>query len=373
MQLVPQRIGASKSLDDAAQLLSSVHQALLHDRPPTIDGPLYFQAIKSLRVSLGKPHECYSAETLAATATLYFLEAIFGSDWNFIHHAGGVARMLEIRGPLKAEAGFESLLVGRLRSIAVSVMVLFRFSSTENYKVSRAVQMGVPCFLADEPWRSTIENARPQSLVFDLYRRLLLLMVDWSEFAIQVRKFRVGGLSEEAVFRLRLRILQAQTSINALGVAIDEHASKGQVEEVVSIRQDPFSDTVFEFKDFYFSVVLVLHANYALAIHRMLIVLSSEEITQGDTASVSDLVNRICKSYEYAWKRRPFGSPQIMGPLVIAYSVAETEAMQTWILKALNELDSNPNPEQPKYPAESISYMADVMTGLNPPFLPPQP
>jgi hypothetical protein len=74
MNQVPQRMGHSKSLDHAAELMASVHQALLHDQTPSISGELYIRAIKSLRTSLESPEECYSAETLAATAILYYLE-----------------------------------------------------------------------------------------------------------------------------------------------------------------------------------------------------------------------------------------------------------------------------------------------------------
>lgn len=77
LTLVPQRLGLSAALDHSARLMASVHTAMLYDRCPStwIDAGAYLQAIESLRKALADPVECYSVETLSATAILYYLEA----------------------------------------------------------------------------------------------------------------------------------------------------------------------------------------------------------------------------------------------------------------------------------------------------------
>jgi hypothetical protein len=76
LTLVPQRMGLSAALDYSAGLMTSVHAAMLHDRRRStwINAEAYLQAIKSLRQALEDPIECYSVETLSATAILYYIE-----------------------------------------------------------------------------------------------------------------------------------------------------------------------------------------------------------------------------------------------------------------------------------------------------------
>ena len=76
LTLVPQRLGLSAALDHSAGLMASVHAAMLHNRCPStwMDAGAYLQAIQSLRQALADPIECYSVETLSATAILYYIE-----------------------------------------------------------------------------------------------------------------------------------------------------------------------------------------------------------------------------------------------------------------------------------------------------------
>lgn len=82
--LVPQRLGVSQALDDAAVLLSSVHSAML--RRPDLDSSMwvdtapYLQAVTSLREAVADPIKGFSVETLAATFTLYYIEVSLISD-----------------------------------------------------------------------------------------------------------------------------------------------------------------------------------------------------------------------------------------------------------------------------------------------------
>jgi hypothetical protein len=199
-------------------------------------------------------------------------------------------------------------------------------------------------------------------------------MVDWSGFAIEVRKFRASQLPREAILELRNRILNAQASLESIDTMIEKHISTtGQVKEVKSTRQDPIFDTVFEFTEFHLSVAMVFHASYALALGQMLASLPQDDTRQDCTAvgelwiQRSRLLNRLCRSYEYAWKHRPLGSSHMFGPLVIAFPLGETEEMKAWILKALNDLDAHRYLEKPRFTAESISYLSGIMTGQHAP------
>lgn len=76
LNLVPQRIGSSRALDDSVHLIVAAHDAILHVEHPSnwIDARAYDAALKSLREALMDPIQCSNSETLAAVAILYFLE-----------------------------------------------------------------------------------------------------------------------------------------------------------------------------------------------------------------------------------------------------------------------------------------------------------
>jgi hypothetical protein len=286
-----------------------------------------------------------------------------------------------MRGPLEPAVGFEGLLIGRLQGIAVSRMNCRSIQPHQLIlaKIGRAVQMGVPCFLAHEPWRTKLQISRPDSKGPNLSLPLLLLMVDWSAFAIEIRKFCAGDLPQEALLPLWRKIWQAHSSLTAMDVTIQEYfSSKKHVTEVCSQLQDSIFDTVFDFADYDFSVAQVVHACYSLTLGRMLVYLSqgvdsfrNMEIIEEVGRRRSRLLNRVCRSYEYAWKRRPLGATHMFGPLVVAFPLAEGKKAQDWILRALNELDMTCSLKNPRYTAEGISYMAGIMMGEHPPISPP--
>ncbi|KAE8446540.1 hypothetical protein EG329_011872 [Mollisiaceae sp. DMI_Dod_QoI] len=337
LTLVPQRMGLSAALDNSAALMATVHAAMLHDRSPsTWIGPeAYYQAIKSLRQALEDPIECYSVETLSATAILYYIEAIFGSpvEWNLVHHAGGVSRLLEARGPGKHKSGFEMLITRQMQGIAV------------NYETHSDTEASI--------------------------QKLLELMVSWSDLSIEFRRYLKGQLSSPASNELRQRLAKTKSRLDSINMAIEEiFSSERDITQVKSSRNDPVLETVLDFKDYTFAVMLVLHDSYELIVNRMLSILDPRNITPQVECRNEWLVTRICRSYEYAWKRRPMGAQHMYVPLTVAFLQAKTEEMRTWILQALNDLDEHRMLPTPRFTASAITYLAQVYTGETDPIVP---
>jgi hypothetical protein len=204
--------------------------------------------------------------------------------------------------------------------------------------------MGIPCFLAAEPWRSNLDTS--QSLVSNLSRQLLLLMTDWSTFSIGVREFYTASQDSVA---LQHKFSQARRSLDLINTIIEDQL-KG-VKEVKSVRSS--FETSLDFEDFHLSVVVVLHASFSLALDQMMASISGERL------SGTKWLNRICRSYDYAWNRRPLGAMHMLGPLVVAFPLAETH-LQAWILEALNDLTIY---RGESLTAAGVTYMAGIMTG----------
>lgn len=73
------------ALDHSIRLVVAIHAAMLHRRGPPywIEPSSYLVAIKSLRTALADPVKCYTAETLSATALLYYLEVSLLSNMSY--------------------------------------------------------------------------------------------------------------------------------------------------------------------------------------------------------------------------------------------------------------------------------------------------
>ena len=173
-------------------------------------------------------------------------------------------------------------------------------------KVARAVQLGVPCFLAKPPWTEFLDSYEAHAGTEALTQKLLQLMVSWSDLSIEFRRYRNGQLSVPASNELRQRPARTKTSLDSVNMAMEEvFSSERHITQVKSSRNDQLFETVLDFKDYAFAVMLALHDSYELIVNRMLSILDHRNNTLQVERRNKRLVTRICRSYEYAWKRRP--------------------------------------------------------------------
>ena len=108
---------------------------------------LYVQTLKSLRNDLAGP-EAFSLATLAATSTLSMFELVtLSTHYGWIQHAGGLARLMEARGPGKHKSQLE-------RKVFLENRVLL---------ASQAMVMRQRTFLAQEAWKSIPWEDSPET------------------------------------------------------------------------------------------------------------------------------------------------------------------------------------------------------------------
>lgn len=126
MSSIPDRIGHSAALDAALTCLVQRRVALITDEGPNTfskQGKLYAKALFSLQDALKDPLEAYSDNTLCAVVLLAQVEILGGGmpEVNYVMHAGGAAKLIEMRGPARHCSKFSKLLLASQLGPAVSL------------------------------------------------------------------------------------------------------------------------------------------------------------------------------------------------------------------------------------------------------------
>lgn len=298
------------------------------------------------------------------------------SEPNFIMHAGGVSRLLEVRGPFEQKTGLEMHMACHLWGVVVRHRVhAITPVETDKEQISRCVTIGVPCFLAASPWAELFDAYEGASEITALHQKLIKQMVHWSDLTIDIRRFRDELLSAAPIDDLKQRLSLIKACLVPIDAAVEQLFKSGaQVTLVEPFRKDQINRRVFDFADATFAVVLTMLDGFALIIDRMLqIIYQSDGMTRFGAAESWDSparrILRICQSYEYWWKRRPMGGQHMFIPLGAAFPHAETEEMRTWIVQALNELDEHRSPV-PRFSDVTVAYLAGQYTGESPAFTP---
>ena len=116
---------------------------------------IYGKALLKLNKSLQDPIEGLASDTLSATVLLTFYEMLTCTERDsWIRHAGGVARLMQLRGPNRHRTGVDR-----------EIFLASRFSL-----VVQSYQTGKPCFLSSTSWRELsreIHNSSPKQSAFD--------------------------------------------------------------------------------------------------------------------------------------------------------------------------------------------------------------
>lgn len=229
----------------------------------------------------------------------------------------------------------------------------------------------MPCFLAKPPWAGLLQQPTPSSDTEHLTQRLLQLMASWPELAIEVRRYLSGQLHDAESDTLRLRLTQISEHLSSVESQIQTLLSTGSpMKQMPSIRADDVLGVAFEFTEYTFALMLMLHASYTLIINSMTSLLDQSKVSAEIDQQSAFLVDRVCRSYEYAWNRRPMGAQYMLVPLTVAFSRTKSESTREWLLKALNELDEHRMLSKPRFTEHSVTYLAQVYTGERGPLLP---
>ena len=109
---------------------------------------IYGRALLKLNKSLQDPQEGLASDTLSATVLLTFYEMLNCTENNsWIRHAGGAARLMQVRGVARHQSDFDRAIFMACR-YAIFI---------ESY------QTGKRCFLSSAPWRKLSQEIRDSS------------------------------------------------------------------------------------------------------------------------------------------------------------------------------------------------------------------
>ncbi|KAI4150716.1 MAG: hypothetical protein LQ340_003941 [Diploschistes diacapsis] len=132
-------------------------QANLQDKVIVEGTKYYTQALASLRKDLAGP-EAFSIGTLAATSTLSMFELVtFTSHHGWIQHAGGLARLMQARGPHRHKSELERKIFLENRVLLISQGMMTRkgsFLSERSWK--------------EVPWEEAPESKDPFDYLLDI-------------------------------------------------------------------------------------------------------------------------------------------------------------------------------------------------------------
>jgi len=125
MEDVPRMLGQSACFDDSIACLVNCHGLIIRGQRPAGDFQqcnVYAKALLSLQAALTDPVESYSDLTLGAVTILGNVELFGGGSSipQYIQHAGGACKLIEMRGPFYAQSNFAKALYMTQRGQSVS-------------------------------------------------------------------------------------------------------------------------------------------------------------------------------------------------------------------------------------------------------------
>ncbi|KAF2674717.1 hypothetical protein BT63DRAFT_474443 [Microthyrium microscopicum] len=363
VSLVPQRIGTSDALDQAVKVMALAYQAIIrNDCPSTwIDPRAYARALKSLRRALTDETDCWSCETLTAVTILYYLEAILGNpnEFNAVQHAGGIVRLLEVRGPPPNPSRFETSITAHLRGPVVM----------------KAIQFGVPCFFTSPKWSSILEAEEASAATPPWAQRLIQQFLWWNELIVEVRGYLNGQLSITKIGDLQNRLSATKMILDSINEDIEEElANEEHIKSVINAKADSAFEKAFSPKSYAFSSLSMIHAGFSFAIDRMLFLTNRSNVTpcfpgvdRPWTIQKPQIFARMWQTHQYALKLRPVGASFMHLPLMLAFMHAESDETKALILDAINQINEHRLEQGQRFVAASVAYIAKLYTGEVPP------
>ncbi|EXJ68566.1 uncharacterized protein A1O5_08360 [Cladophialophora psammophila CBS 110553] len=168
---IPSRYGNVQSLSYAADcLVEGLKWSLCSNG--AVDGGtsvarLYVRVLKSLQVALGEGEESTTTETLCAAALLGTFELLdAGRSFGWMQQAGGVAQLIEYRGPDRFDEAFDkAILLAHIGPL-----------------VTQALMNGTQCFLTEEEELISSEHPVLEPTIADLIDHTLRfrgVLVSW--------------------------------------------------------------------------------------------------------------------------------------------------------------------------------------------------
>ncbi|KAF2661115.1 hypothetical protein K491DRAFT_711029 [Lophiostoma macrostomum CBS 122681] len=275
---LPKRLDTSVALDDAVSLLSNIHERMLNS--PTIDPAMewvrpsaYGKALSSLKNALGDPQEAYKVETLAASMLLLIIEDKFGSlsGFSVLHHAGGVTKLLQVRGPQTLKNDFEWNLVASIRGPVLSQSVI----------------TGVSCYLTEPRWKY-LEEFTPSTQAGCILQELLTQVTQWPGWVARMRRLHTGSLPSGEVDELRADMTRVERRLRPLFIVITEAMEESvHVTTIPSANPDYNIGVAYDFKEDGWAALINMYVGFALVLDNMINYLN-DTVSNGNATDVCD-------------------------------------------------------------------------------------
>ncbi|RBR11693.1 hypothetical protein FVER53590_12998 [Fusarium verticillioides] len=323
---LPPRLGSSAALDHAALSLAWAYFAKLYGDPIALRNAeiSYLRAVKSLAAALDDVKEQLSSNVLCATVLLGHFETFVKVGYAWIRHAGGAARLMELRGSQRCyESAFEYSM----------------FLACRGAIISEALTSGKPCILESEGWQNVPDGLIEFPLLPaspDMYHRI------FGYFALvpglQSRMTLCDrAISDESRNALLLTARQLQRDMQQWYYEYISQDNKLREPRGVSPVSEgyPFHSR-YEYHDVMSATIIVACYAYLIVLDQSIALLDT---CDRDGSENQGLATVICMSVDYCLHAGYCGTQTMRFALPIAHSALPRHYHQ-WTKKWMEKFDA---------------------------------
>ncbi|RYP19934.1 hypothetical protein DL765_003082 [Monosporascus sp. GIB2] len=323
---VPSRLGSDAALDPAALSLALAYFARLSgDQQVLRNAELsYTIALRSLLTAIADPSRRLGSEVLCAVLLLGHYETLVSGGHAWIRHAGGAARLMQLRGSRRCyESAFEYSM----------------FLACRGAIVSEALASGEPCFLDAEEWRSIPDGLIEFPLLPsspELYHTIFGYFA-----AIPGLLSKIKRVSTDTPDGLRLALLSSAETLR--GDIMQWYQGYTSVDggrrAPTLVNPPPFSEdypfhSVYAYRDVLSATIITACFAYVILLNRHCIDYLQPDCNRAE-ANLG-MARAICMSVDYCSRSGYCGAQTMKWALPIAYSVLPEECRgwtEAWIDK----------------------------------------
>ncbi|CAI6274566.1 unnamed protein product [Periconia digitata] len=339
---IPARLGHSEALDCAVACLVNCHASLCRNQAPVNDRmqeKLYAKSIVALQRALEDRVGGFTDETLAAVSIIGQVELFGGGcqgESKWVSHAGGAAKLLQIRGPEYCKTKFSKMLVSmqRMNSLAASII------------------RGEDCFFADSSWQQISYDELFTPEIHPVNVTFVTALLRLPSICKRIRLFHHNPelVDSGSIF---LDIYSLRNSF----AEVEEYVNEALINETsitvtAAQHDDSLTPFAYHFASRPLANLCVIYWGFSILIDTLLArflpfqplptAVTLEELCD----NCIQYRQRIVMSYEYAEHRWPLDVMFMVGPLIFSYHGA-TEEERDWIISKLWRLgELMPNSRQ---------------------------
>ncbi|KAL6412978.1 uncharacterized protein AUP68_02472 [Ilyonectria robusta] len=308
---VPPRLNCCASLDHAALSVALAYfarvsgdQLVLHNADLS-----YTFALKSLAIAIGDATGGLDANVLCATLLLELFESIVNRDHSWIRHAGGAARLMQLRGARRCyESAFEYSM----------------FLACRGAIIYEALASGEPCFLDTQDWQSIPDGLIEFPLLPDSPELHHIIFRYFA--AIPGLLNQVKGVTNDTPESVYLSILSSAQNLRQdirswhnQYISIDGGLRKQVLETLYAVSDsDDLFNSNYVYRDVMSATIITTCYACLIVLNKGIDCLQSEDSQMRENY---ELAQEICMSANYCSHAGYCGTQAMMFSLPIAHSV----------------------------------------------------